>query len=231
MNVKVVLVVLVAIGIGLFFVLDLGRFLTLEALSALESDLRSWVSANPLLASASYCAAYVAVTALSLPGAAVMTLAGGAVFGFSWGLPLASLSSTIGATLAFLVARAVLGEWVQRRFAKELVPINQGIERDGAFYLYTLRVVPLFPFFVVNLVMGMTTIRVFPFYWVSVVGMLPGTAVFVFAGTQLAEIRSIGDILDPGLFVAFTMLGLLPITAKKVVGWLRTRRERNVDAI
>ena len=224
MALKIGLVLLVAVGVGIFFGFDLGRFLTLEALAALEADRSSWVSANPWLASASYFAAYVAITALSLPGAAVMTLAGGAVFGFVWGLGLASLSSTIGATLAFLVARVVLGDWVQRRFENELARINEGIERDGSFYLFTLRLVPLFPFFVVNLVMGMTKIKTFPFYWVSVIGMLPGTAAFVFAGTQLAEIRSIGDVLDPGLIAAFTVLGLLPITAKKTVGWLKARR-------
>ena len=224
MALKIGLVLLVAVGIGIFFGFDLGRFLTLEALAELEAELTTWVRENPWVASASYFAAYVAVTALSLPGAAVMTLAGGAVFGFVWGLGLASLSSSIGATLAFLVARVVLGDWVQRRFEAELARINEGIERDGAFYLFTLRLAPLFPFFVVNLVMGMTKIRPFPFYWVSVIGMLPGTAAFVFAGTQLAEIRSIGDVIDPGLIAAFTVLGLLPITAKKTVGWLKTRR-------
>ena len=224
MNIKIVLILLVVAGIGLFFGFDLGRFLTLEALASLEAELSAWVDENPLLASVSYVAAYIAITALSLPGAAVMTLAGGAIFGFAWGLGLASLSSSVGATLAFQVARVVLGDWVQKRFEGELKRINDGIERDGSFYLFTLRLVPLFPFFVVNLVMGMTKIRAFPFYWVIVIGMLPGTAAFVFAGTQLAEIRSIGDVLDPGLLIAFTVLGLLPITAKKIVAWLKGRR-------
>ena len=135
-----------------------------------------------------------------------------------------SFASAIGATIAFVIARTVLGDWVQHRFQYYLVGINEGVEREGSFYLFGLRMVPIFPFFVVNLVMGMTKMPVVSFYWVSQIGMLAGTFVFVFAGTQLAEVRELGDVLSPGLIVAFSLLGLFPLIAKKAMAWMKARR-------
>jgi uncharacterized membrane protein YdjX (TVP38/TMEM64 family) len=167
---------------------------------------------------------YVLITAASLPGAAILTLAGGAVFGLVWGLLLVSFASSIGATLAMVIARKLFGDTVQRRFADQLEAVNRGFEQDGGFYLFSLRMVPLLPFFVVNLVMGLTPIAAWTFYWVSQAGMLAGTFVFVFAGTQLAEVDSVGDVLSPGLIAALSLLGLFPLLARKLLGWMRRVR-------
>ena len=153
-----------------------------------------------------------------------MTLAAGAIFGVVWGVALVSFASAIGATIAFLIARSLIGDWVQQRFGQFLEPINRGFETDGAFYLFTLRMVPLFPFFVINLLMGLTRIGVGQFYLVSQIGMLAGTVLYVFAGTQLAEIHKLGDVLSPGLIVALTLLGVFPLVAKKIVALLSARR-------
>ena len=171
-----------------------------------------------------YFAAYVAITGLSLPGAAIMTLAGGAVFGLLWGTVLVSLASTLGATVAFIVSRYILREGIQRRYGDRLKAINAGIERDGAFYLFTLRLVPAFPFFIINLVMGLTPMRTLTFALVSQLGMLPGTIVFVNAGTQLARIDSLQGILSPALIGSFVLLGLFPFIAKWTVGVVKSRR-------
>ena len=177
--------------IGAYFAFDLGRFFSLDYIKAQQSAIEAWRAANPQLAVGVFAAIYIAVTALSLPGAAVMTLAGGAVFGLWWGTLIISFASTIGATLAFLIARFLLRYWVQARFGDKLRAINEGMAKDGAFYLFTLRLVPLFPFFVINLVMALTPLRAWTFYWVSQVGMLAGTLVYVNAGTQLAQIDSL----------------------------------------
>ncbi|MBC9071255.1 FAD-dependent oxidoreductase [Thauera sp. CAU 1555] len=218
-----ILAVLLA-AIALFFALDLGQYLTLEAFKTRQAEIEAWRAANPWLAAGVFFAVYVAVTALSLPGAAVMTLAVGAVFGLLWGTLLVSFASTIGATLAFLVSRFLLRDWVQARFGERLRAVNAGVERDGAFYLFTLRLVPLFPFFVINLVMGLTPMRARTFYWVSQLGMLAGTVVYVNAGTQLAQIDSPAGILSPGLLGAFVLLGVFPLLARKAVDWVRARR-------
>jgi uncharacterized membrane protein YdjX (TVP38/TMEM64 family) len=156
----------------------------------------------------------------------VMTLAGGAVFGLAWGLVLVSFASSAGATLAMLISRRLLGDIVQQKFARQLESVNSGLARDGGFYLFSIRMVPLFPFFVVNLVMGLTPIRTWTFYWVSQVGMLAGTFVYVFAGTQLASVEGVGDVLSPGLIVALSLLGLFPLLARKAVSWMRRAREK-----
>ena len=218
-----ILAVLLA-AIALFFALDLGQYLTLEAFKTRQAEIEAWRAANPWLAAGVFFAVYVAVTALSLPGAAVMTLAVGAVFGLLWGTLLVSFASTIGATLAFLVSRFLLRDWVQARFGERLRAVNAGVEKDGAFYLFTLRLVPLFPFFVINLVMGLTPMRARTFYWVSQLGMLAGTVVYVNAGTQLAQIDSPAGILSPGLLGAFVLLGVFPLIARKAVDWVRARR-------
>jgi len=221
----IVLAVIAAL-IAAFFVFDLGRFLSLEQLRASKSALDAYRDAHPVLASAAYFGTYVAVTALSVPGAAILTLAGGAIFGLLWGVLLVSFASSIGATLAFLTSRFLLRDAIQQRFGDKLKAINRGVERDGAFYLFTLRLLPVFPFFVVNLVMGLTPIRARTFYWVSQVGMLPLTAVFVNAGTELAKIEKIKDIVSPTLLVSLVLIGLFPLIARKVVEKINARRNK-----
>jgi pyruvate/2-oxoglutarate dehydrogenase complex dihydrolipoamide dehydrogenase (E3) component/uncharacterized membrane protein YdjX (TVP38/TMEM64 family) len=221
---RLLLVVIVAALIGAFFAFDLGRFVSLEALQARQDAVVAYRDENMLEAALIFFAVYVAVTALSLPGAAVMTLAGGAFFGLLWGTLLVSLSSTIGATLAFLLGRFLFRDAVQSRFGQNLRAVNAGIARDGAFYLFTLRLVPLFPFFVINLVMALTPIRTLTFLVVSLLGMFPATLVYVNAGTQLAKIESLAGILSPGLIVSFTLLGLFPLIAKQAVEVVKARR-------
>jgi uncharacterized membrane protein YdjX (TVP38/TMEM64 family) len=205
------------VAIILFKVLGLGQYLTLDYLKASQDKFSQLYAANRLTVIAVYMAIYIVVTALSLPGAAVMTLAGGAMFGFWIGFIVVSFASTIGATLACLVARFLLRDWVQNRFGEKLSAINKGIEKEGAFYLFSLRLVPIFPFFVINLAMGLTSIKLVTFYWVSQIGMLPGTMVYVNAGKELGQIESLSGILSPGLIISFVILGLFPITVKKLL--------------
>lgn len=211
---KIALALFFALAIALFFYFDGAQYLSLEALKAKRLLLADWVSANFLLAMLSYMGIYIAVAALSLPGALVLTLAGGALFGLLWGTLAVSFASSIGATLAFVAARFMLGDSIRTRFADRLKVIEEGIRQDGAFYLLSLRLVPLIPFFVVNLLMGLTPIRVSVFYIVSQIGMLPGTLAFVFAGTQLNEITSLKGIVSPKLLLAFAIIGLMPLVLK-----------------
>ncbi|MEX1300511.1 MAG: TVP38/TMEM64 family protein [Desulfotignum sp.] len=212
----------------LFFVFDLGQFLSLTYLKSRQAWLMDVYGRHTMMTIGGYMLTYITVTALSLPGAAVMTLAGGALFGLVTGTVVISFASTIGATLAFLVSRFLLKNWVQDRFKDKLHAINRGIERDGAFYLFTLRLVPVFPFFIINLVMGLTPIRTIRFYLVSQLGMLPGTLVYVNAGTQLAQIDSLKDIVSPGLLLSFALLGMFPLLAKKGVA-LINRKKKGTD--
>ena len=225
MNIKQILLtgILIAFVVA-FFQMGLYEFLTLEQIKMEQASIEAWVEEQPAEASVAYFLLYIVVTAVSLPGATVMTLAGGAVFGFWWGFVLVSFASTIGATLAMLVARFVLQEQVQSRFARQLVALNRGIEKEGGFYLFTLRLVPIIPFFVINLAMGLTRIKILTFFLVSQLGMLAGTAVYVNAGTQLAEIETASDILSVELLVAFGFLGVFPLIAKKLVDLLRERQ-------
>jgi len=226
---KLVLLVVVAGLVVAFFALDLGQYASLDYLKSVHEDVVARVNAQPVWSSLVYFLGYVLVTGLSLPGAAVMTLAGGAVFGLLWGLLLVSFASSIGATIAMLIARTLLGDWVQQRYGGQLTAINDGLEKDGAFYLFSLRMVPLFPFFVINLVMGLTPLPAWRFYWVSQLGMLAGTVVFVFAGTQLAEVESLGDVLSPGLILAFSLLGLFPLLARKALEAIGRARGREAE--
>ena len=221
---RIAVVIFVAVLVVAFFWFDLGRYLGLEYLKSRQADIDAFYRDNPVVVLTVYFAAYVAVTGLSLPGAAIMTLAGGAVFGLLWGTVLVSFASTLGATIAFVVSRYILRDGIQRRYGDRLKAINAGIERDGAFYLFTLRLVPAFPFFVINLVMGLTPMRTLTFAFVSQVGMLPGTIVFVNAGTQLARIESLQGILSPVLIGSFVLLGVFPLIAKWVVGFVKSRR-------
>ena len=221
---KIIIILTIAALVVVFFGFDLGRYLTFDYLKSRQAALETYHADHQPLTMAIYMLIYIVVTALSLPGAAVMTLAGGAIFGFWIGLLLVSFASTIGATLAFLVARFLLMDYVKRRFGDKLKAVYEGIEKDGAFYLFTLRLVPLFPFFVINLVMGLTPIRTATFYAVSQIGMLAGTAVYVNAGTQLAQIDSISGILSPGLIFSFALLGIFPWIAKAAVAMIRSRK-------
>jgi pyruvate/2-oxoglutarate dehydrogenase complex dihydrolipoamide dehydrogenase (E3) component/uncharacterized membrane protein YdjX (TVP38/TMEM64 family) len=221
---KLILLALILAAVAGFFLFDLGSYLTLNALKARQAELASLVEQRPLLIIGGFFLAYVAVTSLSLPGAAVMTLAAGAIFGLWTGVLIVSFASAIGASLAFLSSRYILRDWVTSKFGKRVKAIDDGIQRDGAFYLLTLRLIPAFPFFLINLAMGLTAMRLSVYYLVSQIGMLPGTFVFVNAGTQLAQIQSTSDILSPGLIGSFVLLGLFPLIAKFVVGRIRRGR-------
>ncbi|WP_171029930.1 VTT domain-containing protein [Enterobacter sp. MF024] len=196
--------------------------LTLENLQAQHQALLLYCQQAPLKSAALFFIVYVLVTTLSLPGAALLTLLGGALFGLWPGIVLVSFASTLGATLAMLTSRYLLRDWVQRRFAGPMRTVNQGVSRDGAFYLFALRLVPLFPFFMVNLLAGVTTLGVRRYWWVSQLGMLPGAIVYLNAGHQLGQIASLRDILSPGVVLAFTLLGLLPLITR----WLLARFSR-----
>ena len=220
-----IIVILLLIAVVTAYVLfDVGQYLTLDYLKSRQHEFITFYQKNQLLTIGTYFAIYVLVTAVSLPGAAIMTLAGGAVFGVTTGTIIVSFASTIGATLAFLVSRLLLRNFIQRRFHEKLVAINDGIQKDGAFYLFTLRLIPVFPFFVINLAMGVTPIRTLQFFFVSQIGMLPGTIVYVNAGSQIAGINSLGGILSPGLLLSFALLGIFPLIAKKFVEYLRSRK-------
>jgi len=224
MTQRKVLFALLGIAIVAFFAFDLGRFFSLTFLKQQQAALDAFYADNPLAMLGGFFVLYVGVTALSLPGAAILTLAAGALFGLVTGLVLASFASSIGATLAFLVSRYLLRDTVQSRFGQKLATFNDNIERDGAFYLFTVRLVPVFPFFLVNLVMGLTRLKTVTFYWVSQLGMLLGTAVFVNAGTQLAEIDSLSGIVSPGLLFSFALLGIFPLIARKIVDMIKARK-------
>ncbi|WP_293007735.1 FAD-dependent oxidoreductase [Nitrosomonas sp.] len=217
-------VILLGLLMVLFFVFDLGRFFTLEMLKAQHEALQQAYQAEPLFVISVFSAIYIVMAALSFPGATVMTLAGGAMFGLWVGVPVVLVSATIGATLAFWVARYVLRGAVQRRFGDRLGTINKGLERDGVFYLFSLRLAPIFPFFLINLLMGLTTLPSMTYFWVSLVGMFAGTAVYVNAGTQLAAITQMSDVMSPALIISFTALALFPWLARWAIGLIKARR-------
>jgi pyruvate/2-oxoglutarate dehydrogenase complex dihydrolipoamide dehydrogenase (E3) component/uncharacterized membrane protein YdjX (TVP38/TMEM64 family) len=221
---KILLLAVIAGAVFAFFALDLDRYFTLDEVKARQEQFAGLFATHPLAVAGAFFAAYVAVTALSLPGAALMTLLAGAVFGLLWGTVIVSFASSVGATLAFLSSRFLFRDAVQSRFGEKLAAINRGIEKDGPFYLFTLRLVPVFPFFLVNLVMGLTPIPARTFYWVSQVGMLLGTLVYVNVGTQLARVESLKGILSPSLIASFVLLGVLPLVARKFVEALKSRR-------
>lgn len=221
---KRVIILFVALAIAGFFYAGGQEYLTLETIKSQHAALQLLVHERLLQTALLFGLAYVAVTALSLPGAAIMTLAAGAIFGFLPALILVSFASSIGATLAFLAARFVLRDVVERRFADTFNTINDGVKREGVFYLFAMRLTPLVPFWMVNLLMGLTTIRTISFYGISQLGMLPGTAVFVLAGTKLGSIESTADILSPSLIGALVLIGVMPLLLKKLVNRWRARR-------
>ena len=227
--IKKLLIIALLIGVGVLFrTFHLERYLSLEYLKASKDSFALLYAQHQFLFIGTYFMIYVVVTALSLPGAAVLTLTGGALFGFWVGVVTISFASTIGATLACFVARSVLRDWVQYKFGDKLAAINKGIEHEGAFYLFTMRLVPVVPFFVINLLMGLTPIALRTFYWVSQLGMLLGTAVYVNAGKELAKIDSLSGILSPSLLISFIVLGVFPIVVKRLLALYRSKSEKLV---
>ncbi|MBI3580494.1 MAG: TVP38/TMEM64 family protein [Nitrospinae bacterium] len=221
---KIGLVAFVLVAIAAFFIFDLQRYASLDFLKARRHAFQSYYDDYPLPVLAVFGLAYVIVTALSLPVATALTLVGGALFGFFPALVIVSFASTIGATLAFLTARFLLKDWVQKKYGPQLLKINDGFAAEGAFYLFALRLTPVAPFFLVNILTAMTPVRVRTFYAVSQVGMLPGTAAYVYAGTELGRIAALSDVVSPRLMLAFTLLGLFPLVAKKTVDSLKKRK-------
>jgi uncharacterized membrane protein YdjX (TVP38/TMEM64 family) len=215
MRVAVVLAVLAAALA--FWRLGLGSYLTLEYIKGRQGEFMAYYVAHRALVIALYMLLYVAVTGLSLPGATVLTLAGGGIFGLWVGVAVVSVASTVGATIACASARFVLSGWVERRFGERLAPMHEGLRREGSFYLFTLRLIPVFPFFVINLAMGLTRIPLRTFFLVSQAGMLPGTVVYVNAGREIAKIESASGILSPGLIASFVLIGALPLLARKLL--------------
>jgi len=221
---KLVVAAVFIVLVGVFFALGGHRVLSFDNIKAQQASIQALFGSHPWTTGALFFLAYVAVTGLSLPGAALMTLIAGAIFGLLWGTVIVSFASSVGATLAFLVSRFLLRDWVQARFGQSLRTINDGVAREGGLYLFTLRLIPAVPFFVINLAMGLTPMRAWTFYWVSQLGMLAGTIVYVNAGTQLAAIASPAGILSPGLIGAFVLLGLFPLIAKRIVQFVKARR-------
>jgi uncharacterized membrane protein YdjX (TVP38/TMEM64 family) len=221
---KAVLALVLIGAIAAYFVFDLGQYLSLENFKASQADIVAAKDANPTLYIAGFFLLYVAVTGLSIPGAAIMSLVAGALFGVVLGTLIVSFASTMGATLAFLSSRYLLRDWVQGKFGERLRAVDDGLEKDGAFYLFTLRLIPVFPFFVINLLMGLTRIKTGTFFWVSQIGMLPATIVFVNAGTQISRIESTAGLLSPTLIASFVALAFFPWAAKGIVAVVKRSR-------
>ena len=220
---KLMLASLIAIVLILLLLFDLHHYLTLEYLKYSKDKLNSYYQDNPLIVLGAYFVIYLTSAAFSLPGATVLTLAGGALFGLVAGTIVVSFASTIGATLAMLISRLLLKDWVQNRFADQMIKINSGILKEGTFYLFALRLLPAVPFFVINLVMGLTHIRTVTFFWVSQLGMLPATLVYVNAGSELGKVQTIDDILSSSLIISFLLLGIFPLLIKKIVTAIQAR--------
>jgi pyruvate/2-oxoglutarate dehydrogenase complex dihydrolipoamide dehydrogenase (E3) component/uncharacterized membrane protein YdjX (TVP38/TMEM64 family) len=221
---KFIPLTLLALGIAAFFVFDLGQYVSLDYIKHSQARFVALYAQQPVLVTAVYFGVYVAVTALSLPGAVILTLAGGAIFGLVWGTVVVSFASTVGATLAMLAARTILRDSIEQRFGKRLAELNKGVEREGPFYLFTLRLIPAMPFFVLNLLMGLTRMKTLTYFWVSQLGMLAGTIVYVYAGTELGKVDSLRSVASPGLIGAFVLLGLFPLLTKKTLDAVRRRK-------
>ncbi len=211
-------------GAIVFFALDLGQYFSLAYIKQSQQSFVGYYEQRPVLVTLVFFVVYVVITALSLPGAAIMTLASGASFGLVWGTIVVSFASTLGATLAMLAARTVLRDAIEKRFGKKLVEVNKGVDKEGAFYLFTLRLIPAIPFFVLNLLMGLTRMKTWTFFWVSQVGMFAGTVAYVYAGTEIAKIDSLRSILSPGLLGAFVLLGIFPLVTKRIVDAFKRRK-------
>lgn len=223
---KILILLAFAALIALFFALDVGRFFSLAFIKEQQASFAALYEQRPVAVTVCFVAVYVLITALSLPGAAIMTLAAGASFGLVWGTVVVSLASTLGATLAMLAARYLLRDAIQKRFARKLAEVNSGIEREGGLYLFTLRLAPVIPFFALNMLMGLTRMKVWTFFWVSEIGMLAGTVAYVNAGTEIAKVTSLRSVLSPGLIGSLVLLGLLPLVVKKAIDYAKQRRKK-----
>ncbi|MEP7157651.1 MAG: FAD-dependent oxidoreductase, partial [Betaproteobacteria bacterium] len=221
---KILVILVVVALVAAFFIFDLGKYFSIDYFKSQQAAINAYYGEHQLAAIGIFMAVYITAIAVSFPGATILTLAAGAVFGLVLGTVLVSFASSIGATLAFLVSRFVLRDTVQKKFGDKLKPFNDGVEKEGGFYLFTLRLVPAFPFFLINLVMGLTPMKTWTFYWVSQLGMLLGTIVYVNAGTELAKIDSLKGILSPGLIISFVLLGIFPIIAKKIIDGIKGRK-------
>ncbi len=226
---KLAVVILFIIAVGLFFILDLGQYLNLEFVKSQQAVIDNYYSQNPIKTGLLFFISYILITGVSLPGAGIMTLAAGAIFGLLWGTILVSFASVFGATMAFLIARYLFHDYVQEKFGKYLEPINRGMRKEGEFYLFTIRFIPIFPFFIINNLMALTPIKTLHFALISQIGMLPGTMIFVNAGTQLAKIESPGDVLSPELIFSFVLLGIFPLLAKKLIEFVRKKKQSDLD--
>ena len=228
MKLKKILILIIIAGLIVavkFFHID--RYLTLSFLKGSLDSLKSLYESHRIMVITGYFIIYVLTTSLSLPGASPLGIAGGALFGFWTATIVVSFASSIGATLACLVSRFLLRDWIQNKFGDRIKKVNEGVEKEGAFYLFTLRLIPVFPFWLINLAMGLTKMSLFKFYWVSQIGMLPGTMVFVNAGKELAKIESVKGILSPGLIISFTLIGIFPIMVKKLIALYHSRRQKS----
>jgi pyruvate/2-oxoglutarate dehydrogenase complex dihydrolipoamide dehydrogenase (E3) component/uncharacterized membrane protein YdjX (TVP38/TMEM64 family) len=221
---RILVLAVIVLALAAFFAAGGQRYLSFDNLKVQQAALETWYQRRPWQVALGFFAGYIAITGLSLPGAALLTLVAGAIFGLRWGTLIVSFASSIGATLAFLASRFVLRDWVRSRFPAQLGVIDEGLKREGGYYLFTLRLIPVVPFFIINLAMGLTAMRPWTFYWVSQLGMLAGTLVYVNAGRQLARIESPAGILSPGLIGAFLLLGIFPLLAKKAVDTVKARR-------
>ena len=226
-KIKIGLLIVIVLAIIAFFFYDIQQYTTLDYIKAKQQNIIEYYKQNFFFVLVLFIFLYVLVTALSLPVATFLTLVGGALFGFSTGLIIVSFASTIGATLAFLMARFLAQNYVQKNFKNQLTKINKKFKSEGSFYLFALRLVPVVPFFIINVVMGLMTIKTWTFYWVSQLGMLPGTIVYVYAGTQLAQIETFSDITSPSMLIAFALLGLFPLIAKNFIQFIR--KDKNYD--
>lgn len=218
---KLLIVAVIVLALAGFFLFDLGRFLSLEYAQSQLGSLQAFKDENFALSAALYFLTYVLIAALSIPGALIITLLGGAIFGLVWGTLIASFASSVGATVAFLVSRTLLRDWVQSRFGDYLAPINRGIEQDGSFYLFTIRMVPIFPFFMVNLLMGLTPIGIVPYYIASQTGMFLVTAVYINAGSELAQITSLSGLVSLPVILSLVLVGVFPLFAKFLINTLK----------
>jgi len=228
---KIALVALFITAVTLFFVLDLGQYLNLDYIKSQQQVINDYYALNPVKTGLIFFISYILITGVSLPGAGIMTLAGGAIFGVVWGTILVSFGSVFGATMAFLIARYLFHDYIQHRFSHRLERINKGIREEGDLYLFTIRFVPIFPFFIVNTLMALTPIKTLNFAVVSQIGMLVPTIIFVNAGTQLARIESPSDVLSLELLLSFGLLGIFPIIAKKTLIYIRKKKHESLDII
>mgnify|MGYP001388059527 CR=1 FL=1 len=232
MKLKKILILIVIVGLIVAVkVLNLDQYLSLSYLKGSLDKFKTLYENHSVLVIAGYFIVYVLTTSLSLPGASPLGIAGGALFGFWTATIVVSFASTIGATLSCSISRFLLRDWIQNKFGDKIAKVNEGIEKEGAFYLFSLRLIPVFPFWMINLVMGLTKMPLPKFYWVSQIGMLPGTMVFVNAGEELGKIDSLKGILSPGLIISFALIGIFPFVIKKLLALYRSGRKKRIGDI